>query len=218
LNSTASWNRIFDFGNDTTTYMFLTPQNGSTTRVRFAITTSGGGGEQQITGTSALNAGVWYHVAVTLNGNTGILYVNGAAVGTNNAMTLMPSSLGSTVNNYIGRSQYTADPYLNGVFDEFRIYNVALSPAEIAATDALGPNQILSTNSPQVAFSAVTDTGLTVTWPLTSAGFTLQATTNLISGSWTNVVSPSPQIIGNQWSLSLPRSGGADSTYYRLVK
>src|ERR1039457_5942978 len=37
LNSTASWTRIFDFGNNTTTYMFLTPQNGSTTRLRFGI-------------------------------------------------------------------------------------------------------------------------------------------------------------------------------------
>jgi glucuronoarabinoxylan endo-1,4-beta-xylanase len=53
LNSTANWNRIFDFGNNTTSYMFLTPQNGSTSKVRFAITTSGGGGEQQINGLSA---------------------------------------------------------------------------------------------------------------------------------------------------------------------
>ena len=99
LNSTANWCRIFDFGNNTTTYMFLTPQNGSTGRLRFAITTSGAGGEQQINGTSALATNVWYHVAVTLNGNTGILYVNGIAVGTNNAITLKPASLGSTVTN-----------------------------------------------------------------------------------------------------------------------
>jgi glucuronoarabinoxylan endo-1,4-beta-xylanase len=78
LNSTANWNRIFDFGNNTTTYMFLTPQNGSTSRLRFAVTTSGAGGEQQINGTSALSAGLWYHIAATLNGNTGILYVNGS--------------------------------------------------------------------------------------------------------------------------------------------
>ena len=38
-SATASWCRIFDFGNNTTTYMFLTPQNGSTTRLRFGITT-----------------------------------------------------------------------------------------------------------------------------------------------------------------------------------
>jgi hypothetical protein len=217
LNSTANWNRIFDFGNNTTTYMFLTPQNGSTSKVRFAITTSGGGGEQQINGLSALSAGVWYHVAVTLSGNTGILYVNGVAVGTNSAMTLTPSSLGTTANNYIGRSQYSADPYLNGVIDEFRIYGVALSAPEIAATDALGPNQMLSTASPPISI-APTAANLTLTWPLASAGFTLQSCTNLGFGGWVNVTSPAMQIIGGQCQVTLPTSSSANSTFYRLVK
>jgi arabinoxylan arabinofuranohydrolase len=216
LNSTANWNRIFDFGNNTTTYMFLTPQNGSTSRVRYAITTSGGGGEQQINGTSALSAGVWYHVAVTLNGSTGILYVNGIAVGTNSAMTLRPSGLDNTGNNYMGKSQY-ADPYLNGLIDEFRIYTVALSASEIAATDALGPNQLLSTNSPPISMTA-TPANLTLTWPLASAGFTLQSRTNLVEGSWLNVTSPAPQIVGGQWQVTLPLSGNTDLTFYRLFK
>ncbi len=59
LNSVANWTRIFDFGNNTTTYMFLTPQNGINGVVRFAITTTSSGGEQQISGTSALTAGAW---------------------------------------------------------------------------------------------------------------------------------------------------------------
>lgn len=147
----------------------------------------------------------------------GILYVNGVAVGTNSAMTLTPSSLGSTANNYIGRSQYSADPYLNGVLDEFRIYSVALSAPEIAATDALGPNQALSTTSPPISI-APTAANLTLAWPLASAGFTLQSCTNLGSGGWVNVTSPAPQIIGGQWQVMLPASGSANSTFYRLVK
>jgi hypothetical protein len=47
LYSTANWNRIFDFGNSTTVNMFLTPQNGGDGGLRFAITASGGGAEQQ---------------------------------------------------------------------------------------------------------------------------------------------------------------------------
>jgi hypothetical protein len=216
LNTTANWSRIFDFGSGTTTYMFLTPQNGSTSRLRFAITTSGGGGEQQINSTSALAAGTSYHVVVTLNGNTGILYLNGVAVGTNNAMTLKPSSLGNTVNNYIGKSQY-ADPYLNGLMDEFRIYSVALSPAEIAATDALGSNQLLSTNSPTIIFS-MSANNPTLSWPLDSAGFTMQSRTNLTLGNWTNVTSPAPQIVGGQWQVTLPVTANTPATFYRLLK
>jgi endoglucanase len=216
LNSTANWNRLFDFGSGTTTNMFLTPQNGGDGRVRFAITTNGGGSEQQINCSSTMSAGVWYQVAVTLNGNTGILYVNGLPVGTNNAMTLRPSSLGSTASNYIGRSQYP-DPYLDGLIDEFRIYSVGLSAAEIAATAALGPDQLLSTNSPAMGL-ARTGTNLTVSWPLANAGFTVQSRTDLVLGNWVNVTSPAPQIVGSQWQVSLPISGSTPARFYRLVK
>ena len=69
LSSTANWSRIFDFGNDTTTYMFLTPQNGANGTLRFAMTTNSSGGEQQINCASTLNTGGWHQVAVTLNTN-----------------------------------------------------------------------------------------------------------------------------------------------------
>jgi DUF1680 family protein len=130
LDTSAAWRRIFDFGTGTTANMFLVPTTGST--IRFAITTSGSGGEQRINGTAALPIGVWKHVAVTKNGNTGTLYVDGVQVGQNTAMTLAPSSLGSTNLNYIGKSQY-ADPNLDGQIDQFRIYNRALSASEVLA-------------------------------------------------------------------------------------
>jgi DUF1680 family protein len=130
LNAVTTWTRIFDIGSSTTVNMFLTPSSGSA--IRFAITTNGSGSEQRINGTAALPSGSWQHVAVTLTGSTGTLYVNGVQVGTNTAMTLKPSSLGSTTKNYIGRSQYS-DPYLNGLVDDFRIYDRALSVSEIQA-------------------------------------------------------------------------------------
>ncbi len=42
-----------------------------------------------------------------------------------------PSDLGVTTQNYIGRSQFSTDPYLNGLVDDFRIYNNALSASQI---------------------------------------------------------------------------------------
>jgi beta-galactosidase len=128
LNSVSTSSRLFDFGTGTNNYMFLTPSSNSA--VRFAIRTPGVG-EQTISGTTALPAGAWTHVLVTLSGSTGKLYVNGAPVGTNSSMTLFPSSLGNTTSNYIGRSQFD-DPYLNGYVDEFQIFNRALSDTEIA--------------------------------------------------------------------------------------
>jgi hypothetical protein len=156
-------------------------------------------------------------VAVTLNGGTGILYVDGVGIGTNSGLTLKPSSLGATTHNYLGRSQSGTDPYLNGSLDEFRIYNVALSSAEIAATSALGPDQLLSTNPPALSVG-LTGTNLVISWPVASAGYTLQSCTNLSWGGWVNVTSPAPHIVSNQWQVALPPSGNGGSAFYRLSK
>jgi hypothetical protein len=128
----TAWSRVFDFGTGTNDYMFLTLNAGGGP-VRFAITTSGAGGEQQINGTGELPLNTWSHVAVTLSGSTGTLYVNGTAVGTNTDMTLNPSDLGDTTQDWIGRSEYPADPYLDGDIDDFNIYSSALSASQIAA-------------------------------------------------------------------------------------
>jgi fibronectin type 3 domain-containing protein len=131
LDASPNWARVFDFGSGTSIYMFLTSRNGNDGRVRFAITTGGGGGEQRIDTNVTLATGVWAHLAVTLSGNIGILYVNGIEAGRNSNMTLRPSSLGNTTQNWIGRSQYP-DPLLSGSIDDFRIYNLALSASEIS--------------------------------------------------------------------------------------
>jgi len=127
----SAWSRVFDFGTGTTANMFLTLSAGGGP-LRFAITTGGGGAEQRIDGPGTLPLGNWSHVAVTLSGNTGTLYVNGNPVGTNSNMTLHPSDLGATTQNYIGRSQYP-DPYLDATVDDFQIYDDALTAADIAA-------------------------------------------------------------------------------------
>jgi hypothetical protein len=134
-----TWSRVFDFGTGTTFNMFLTAAaNGNS--VRFAITTGGGGAEQQITRPGLLPTNTWTHLAVTVSGTTGTLYVNGVPAATNPAMTLHPSNLGNTTQNWIGRSQY-GDPLLNGTVDDLQIYDRALSAAEIEALAGPPPTQ-----------------------------------------------------------------------------
>ena len=78
-NGGNQWQRIFDFGNGTGQYMFLTPNSGSGT-LRFAVTTNGNGAEQRLDA-SELPTSQWVHVAVTYNGAVGNLYTNDYAGG-----------------------------------------------------------------------------------------------------------------------------------------
>ncbi len=137
VTTLSAWERIFDFGTGTSVYMFLTPDASDTGGLRFAITTtgSGTGNEQRLDGPT-ITANTWTHIAVTLSGSTGTLYVNGVAVAVNTGMTLNPSSLGSTNLNYLGKSQFTGDPAYSGLIDDFRIYNQALSASAVLALAA----------------------------------------------------------------------------------
>jgi hypothetical protein len=123
------WTRIFDFGTGTSVYMFLTP-NSTNSTLRYATTTGGNTQEQRLDA-PPLPTGAWEHVAITLAGTTGTLYVNGVQAMQNTAMTLNPSSLGTTTQVWVGRSEFAMDPYLTGQVDNFRIYSRALSPSEV---------------------------------------------------------------------------------------
>lgn len=123
--------RIVDLGaSGLNRYLYLSPRSGAAT-LRFGITTNGSTWEQQLNA-PAFPTNVWKHVAITLAGSTGLLYVDGQPVATNANITLDPSDLGSTTLNYIGRSQFVADPRLKGKIDDLRLYNRALTQPDIA--------------------------------------------------------------------------------------
>jgi hypothetical protein len=127
-NGGGDWQRVFDFGNGTNRYLFLSPR-ALGGKMRFAITASGSGAEQQINAATAMPTGSWCHVAVTLDGAKGLLYLNGLPVGTNASLSLRPwQTLARS--NYLGKSQWP-DPLFNGEIGSFRVFGRALSGTEI---------------------------------------------------------------------------------------
>ena len=133
LDSNPTWGRIFDFGNDTGTNLFLTPAANNPSTLRFALKVPGihDGLEAQISYAYSFPIGVWTHVAVVLEGNLGTLYVDGLPVAANSNMLANPSDMGATLNNFLGDSQYSADPTLDGAIDELEIACRAYSAQEI---------------------------------------------------------------------------------------
>jgi hypothetical protein len=76
--------------------------------------------------------GAWQFLAVTLKSGTAQLWLTGLPAGSPAPVTVTPAQLGTTWNDWIGRSQYSGDPFLAGSVDDFFVYTRALSPAEIA--------------------------------------------------------------------------------------
>jgi hypothetical protein len=131
-NNGNSWQRLFDFGNSSSTgYMFLCPSTGTSGPMRVAITADTGSNEWVIDADSALPTG-WHHVAVVIDSATMTmtLYLDGTVVA-DGATETLPRDLGQTTQNWLGRSQYTADLYFQGLLADFGIYSRALSEGEV---------------------------------------------------------------------------------------
>jgi len=130
-NAGSAWQRIFDFGSGTGTYIFLCPRTETDGPMRVAIQT-GGGGESLIDSTSTLPTG-WHHVAVVVISGNMQLYLDSVMV-ISGPTSVILSDLGQTGSNWLGRSQYAADGYFNGSLDDFRIYDYPMSADEIVKT------------------------------------------------------------------------------------
>ena len=218
--SQYTWANLFDFGNqdsggnaeydvhvcvhagDNATIAGISDSDNANVDYQFIDLGSG----------SRLDGSTNVHLTAVFNPPGGYLalYLNGLLSGTIQNETI-PMSGVQDVRNVIGADNWP-DPGLQGSISEFRIYNGALQPNEIAATQALGPNQVLSSVSP-ILQASLTGTNLVFTWPLVSASCSLQESTNLSSGVWTNVATAS-QIMGSQLQVTLPAAGLAG--YFRL--
>lgn len=159
------WQRIFDFGNSNggedmptivpgttsntysgTSYLFLTANaasdssRGLESGLRVAYSLDGVGNEDVCVGTESLPKGVPTHVAVVVDSkaHTITLYQDGALI--NECQLSRPLSDIDDANNWLGRSNFTADQDLAASYDEFRIYTTALTPEQIADSFKFGPD------------------------------------------------------------------------------
>ncbi len=172
-NGGNSWQRIFDFGNSTSQFFFLTPSDAANLP-QIGITPSASVYLQTIESPVTVPVGQWTHVAVVMDGHQGILYLNGNAVAVNNSVNLLPSDIGAT-NCYFGRSQFPADPYFNGRLSALRLDSAALSLSQI-----ISPRPVLTQPTEDSLFAGGQ--------PLTFAGVATDYSGALLSSnvfSWT---------------------------------
>lgn len=120
-----AWN----FGNSSSDgYMFLNTSRPDA-KLRFAITPSGNGDEEELSSDNDVKSGTWSNIIVTIDGNHGKMYRDGV-LEAENTFDTVPSDLGNTAQNWIAKSPY-GDALLNGYVDDFRVYSKALTEDEV---------------------------------------------------------------------------------------
>ncbi|MBX3745946.1 MAG: hypothetical protein KF833_11625 [Verrucomicrobiae bacterium] len=184
----GNWSRIFDFGisnggediNDGgVDFLFLTAKSGAGFP-RFVANFPDGGDVAGLNHPGSMPVGQESQITITWSalGNTSRMYTNGTLVATSVAPRPLSDLAGRDVNVWLGRSQFP-DVHFAGSYNEFRIYQGAMTPAQVAASAAAGPNQLPSP-APTLSVSRE-GAGIRVTFT-----GTLEAADN-VTGPWSAV-------------------------------
>ncbi|MEI7502728.1 MAG: LamG domain-containing protein [Paludibacter sp.] len=131
---TSAGNFVWTFSNaaniatSATGCMFYTAKDS-----RYAISTTNYSAEKGVNIAAASAKGAWKHITYVQSGTKGYIYIDGVSTKSGN-VTLLPTTLGATAFNYIGKSAYASDQMLlNSMICDFRIYNKALTATEVLA-------------------------------------------------------------------------------------
>ena len=149
----------------------------------------------------------WHHVVATVSGTIGKVYLDGNLDGTGDVGNVPPNAL----DIFIGRAHPANGggviEWFNGIIDDIRIYDRALSDLEI--------QQLYSLSVMPPSLQMQEDgANLILTWPLSAQNFSLQTTTHLAApNSWTTLTNV-PAIVNLQNTVTNPVSNGM--RFYRL--
>jgi len=151
----GTWPELYAFGNQTTTtggaganMVMFCPHSGSPPndyRMSYAQASPGYNDEYVVNGVGILdNLGATCVACVYDPPNNSMsLYTNGVLVATMSPVTANFSLTNVyNVHSWLGRSLYDGDASYAGTIDEFRIYNSAVGPLQLAVNNAAGPDKV----------------------------------------------------------------------------
>jgi hypothetical protein len=156
------------------------------------------------TGTATpITTGQWYYIACT-GGPSGVfLYVNGELASSNASA---PSIITNNENVVIGKWRDAYDENFQGTLDSFRIYNRALSYAEILANYNIGNIELQT----RVGTDSSPDDGSWEEWrPVTSETQILSMDSDSANWSWDKTIDVDPL---SKADSTLPKVEGTGST------
>lgn len=201
-DASAGYQRIWDIGSDTTSYMYLIANgfNEGHTGYTSALTNRGWGEEKGPQKQSALDTGKWVLTTVTFDGSEKemSLYEDGKLIGTEQTDADL-SALANSTQNWIGYGQFGNDIF-DGMVTDFKIYNYAMTEEEVAATYNISDEDRVARDKEALSLgdvSAVTqdlllpgkgEVGSTITWS-----------------------SSNPSVISTEGKVTRPKAGEGDA-------
>lgn len=162
----------------------------------------------------AVPEGQWVHLASVREGTTVRHYLNGQSLGNSGgsftgAIHISDAFLAIGVNSlYNFAANHTA---FLGALDEVRLYNYALTPAEVTALHA-------SAVAPTLHVEQQTN-NVVLSWPLPADGWVLEATNALpsVAAPWPQLPPPY-QTNGGTLSVSITNTPSMENQFFRLHK
>lgn len=226
----VGWASLASFGGDVggdpnggdNDYIQLIPLTGDGAATLRATSKINGGGESFVDGVSPLSTTTDQHIVVVVDQSGGLpgtveMYVDGVSAGSAPVQAGLDITTMASGQNWLGRSQWQ-DASFDGSYDEFRVYDHALTAGEVTTSFIEGPDL------PTTLLTLVvnTETGLTsirndASVPLTFAGYEISSAAGALDATdWLSleeqgidaVGSGNPDL-GETWS----EVGGADDTF-----
>jgi hypothetical protein len=145
----ANYSRIYDFGNGQANDNILACYTQGTNGRFAAQNYNAANGGTLVSATSGAALNQWSHVAVTFDGSTTKIYLNGVLLVS--GTSLNARRIYRTL-NYIGRSNWASDAFAQCAFDDFMLWNRVITDTEIRVLSSDG---LIDSNSPVCEGSAL---------------------------------------------------------------
>jgi len=142
----------------------------------------------RLTASATLSTLTWYHVAVTYNGTTVTVYLDGVSIG---SASIVGNMSISSAAYFIGRANTISSDSFFGYIDEFRLsstvrYTGTFTPTTVAFTDDADTKMLFHFNNSDQATSILDDDGTDLeTRTRYGAGFTTTLTQNTVAATTT---------------------------------
>lgn len=226
LSTDDGYQRIWDFGSNSSEYMYLLSDGAADNFKGYAsaITKTGWQKEKGVQKGTNFDKNRWVLTTVVMKGSNMSLYENGQQVGQTVDTGITVKDLGNTTNNCLGYSQFGDGP-TKGQFAEVKIYNKALSAAEIQAMYYVSDAGIVTADEGDLDLgdtSAVTEdielpakgvNGSDITWTSQNSAVQVQTQNGKIVGKVTRPEKGTPNAQGTLTASISKGEAGTTKTF-----